>query len=229
MEDFMKLLIVEDDIAISYTIARVMRDEGYEVMECHNGEEGLHHALYGEFDLIILDIMLPKVDGFTFIQETRRRRVDTSILCLTAKDGLSDRVKGLTIGADDYVVKPFEIPELIVRVKVLLRRYGKVNQEEQLSYGPIVIHVRNRAVSVAGEELILTEKEYDLLEYLLMNKEQIVTKEQIYNRIWGLDSEAGIGIVELYVHYLRKKLSPWHADQYIRTVRGLGYRLRINE
>jgi len=225
----MKLLIVEDDIAISYVIARVMREEGYEVVECPNGEEGLHHALYGEFDLIILDVMLPKVDGFTFIQETRRRNVDIPILCLTAKDGLSDRVEGLTIGADDYVTKPFEIPELLVRVKVLLRRYGKINQEEQLSCGQIVVHARNRAVSVAGEELILTEKEYDLLEYLLMNKEQIVTKEQIYNRIWGLDSEAGIGIVELYVHYLRKKLSPWQADQYIRTVRGLGYRLKICE
>ncbi|MUT68820.1 response regulator transcription factor [Paenibacillus sp. NEAU-GSW1] len=223
----MKLLIVEDDLAISYTIARVMRDEGYEVMECHNGEEGLHHALYGEFDLIILDIMLPKVDGFTFIQEARRRNVDTPILCLTAKDGLNDRVKGLSIGADDYVVKPFEVPELVVRVKVLLRRYGKVNQEEQISYGPIVIQVRSRAVTVTGEELTLTEKEYELLEFLLMNKEQIVTKDQIYNRIWGFDSEAGIGIVELYVHYLRKKLSLWHADPFIQTVRGLGYKLKM--
>ncbi|SMF85844.1 DNA-binding response regulator, OmpR family, contains REC and winged-helix (wHTH) domain [Paenibacillus uliginis N3/975] len=225
----MKLLIVEDDIGISHTIARVMQDEGHKVTECHNGEEGLHQALYGEFDLIILDIMLPKVDGFTFIQELRKQRVDTPILCLTAKDGLNDRVKGLTIGADDYVVKPFEIPELIVRAKVLLRRYGKVNQEEQISYGPIAIQVRNRAITVTGEELTLTEKEYELLEYLLMNKEQIVTKEQIYYRIWGLDSEAGIGIVELYVHYLRKKLSFWHADQYIQTVRGLGYILRINK
>lgn len=155
--------------------------------------------------------------------------MDTPILCLTAKDGLNDRVKGLTIGADDYVVKPFEIPELIVRAKVLLRRYGKVNQEEQISYGPIAIQVRNRAVTVTGEVLTLTEKEYELLEYLLINKEQIVTKEQIYNRIWGLDSEAGIGIVELYVHYLRKKLSSWHADRYIQTVRGLGYILRIKE
>jgi len=223
----MKLLIVEDDIGISYTIARVMQDEGHKVTECYNGEEGLHHALYGEFDLIILDIMLPKIDGFTFIQELRKQRVDTPILCLTAKDGLNDRVKGLTIGADDYVVKPFEIPELIVRAKVLLRRYGKVNLEEQISYGPIAIQVRNRVITVTGEELTLTEKEYELLEYLLMNKEQIVTKEQIYNRIWGLDSEAGIGIVELYVHYLRKKLSLWHADQYIQTVRGLGYILRI--
>lgn len=225
----MKLLIVEDDRGISYTIARVMRDEGHEVTECHDGEDGLHHALYGEFDLIILDIMLPKVDGFTFIQELRKQSVDTPILCLTAKDGLNDRVKGLTIGADDYVIKPFEIPELIVRVKVLLRRYGKVNQEEQISYGPIAIQARNRAITVGGEELALTEKEYELLEYLLMNKEQIVTKEQIYNRIWGIDSEAGIGIVELYVHYLRKKLSPWHADHYIQTVRGLGYRFRIQE
>ncbi|WP_239618010.1 response regulator transcription factor [Cohnella mopanensis] len=225
----MKMLIVEDDIAISYTIARVMRDEGHEVTECHNGEEGLHHALYGEFDLIILDIMLPKLDGFTLIQELRKQRVDTPILCLTAKDGLNDRVKGLTIGADDYVVKPFEIPELIVRVKVLLRRYGKVNQKEQISYGPIAIQVRSRAITVRGEELNLTEKEYELLEYLLMNKEQIVTKDQIYNRIWGLDSEAGIDIVELYVHYLRKKLSLWDANHFIQTVRGLGYRLRINE
>lgn len=225
----MNLLIVEDDIGISFTIARVMQDEGHKVTECHNGEEGLHHALYGEFDLIILDIMLPKVDGFTFIQELRKQRVDTPILCLTAKDGLNDRVKGLTIGADDYVVKPFEIPELIVRVKVLLRRYGNVNQEEQISYGPIAIQVRNRTITVTGEELTLTEKEYELLEYLLLNKEQIVTKDQIYNRIWGLDSEAGIGIVELYVHYLRKKLSSWHADQFIQTVRGLGYILRINK
>ncbi|REK77892.1 response regulator transcription factor [Paenibacillus paeoniae] len=225
----MKLLIVEDDIGISYTVARVMQDEGHKVTECYSGDEGLHHALYGEFDLIILDIMLPKVDGFTFIQELRKQNVDTPILCLTAKDALNDRIKGLTIGADDYMVKPFEIPELIVRAKVLLRRYGKVNLEEQISYGPIAIQVRNRLITVTGEELTLTEKEYELLEYLLMNKEQIVTKEQIYNRIWGLDSEAGIGIVELYVHYLRKKLSSWHADQFIQTVRGLGYILRINE
>lgn len=225
----MKLLIVEDDIGISYTVARVMQDEGHKVTESYNGEEGLHHALYGEFDLIILDIMLPKVDGFTFIEELRKQRVDTPILCLTAKDALNDRIKGLTIGADDYMVKPFEIPELIVRAKVLLRRYGKVNLEEQIIYGPIAIQVRNRVITVTGEELTLTEKEYELLEYLLMNKEQIVTKEQIYNRIWGLDSEAGIGIVELYVHYLRKKLSSWQADQYIQTVRGLGYILRINE
>lgn len=223
----MKLLIVEDDLAIAYTIARVMRDEGYEVTECHNGEDGLHHALYGEFDLIILDIMLPGVDGFRIIQETRRQSVDTPILCLTARDGLSDRVKGLTIGADDYVVKPFEIDELIVRVKVLLRRYGKVSQEEQISYGPIAIQVRSRVVTVIGEELALTEKEYELLEYLVMNKEQIVTKEQIYNRIWGLDSDAGIGIVELYIHYLRKKLLPWYSDQLIHTVRGLGYKLKL--
>lgn len=225
----MKLLIVEDDIGISDTIARAMKDEGHKVTECYSGDEGLHHALYGEFDLIILDIMLPKVDGFTFIQELRKQNVDTPILCLTAKDALHDRIKGLTIGADDYMVKPFEIPELIVRAKVLLRRYGKVNLEEQISYGPIVIQVRNRVITVTGEELTLTEKEYELLEYLLMNKEQIVTKEQIYNRIWGLDSEAGIGIVELYIHYLRKKLSSWHAEPYIQTVRGLGYILRINE
>lgn len=225
----MKLLIVEDDIGISYTIARVMREEGYEVTECHNGEDGLHHALYGEFDLIILDIMLPKVDGFTFIQALRKQTVDTPILCLTAKDGLSDRVKGLTVGADDYVVKPFEIPEVIARVKALLRRYGKANLEERMNYGPIAIQARNRAITVMGEELTLSEKEYELLAYMLMNKEQILTKEQIYNRIWGLDSEAGMGIVELYVHYLRKKLSPWHADQFIQTVRGLGYRLRMKE
>ena len=225
----MKLLIVEDDIGISYTIARVMREEGYEVTECHNGEDGLHHALYGEFDLIILDIMLPKVDGFTFIQALRKQTVDTPILCLTAKDGLNDRVKGLTVGADDYVVKPFEIPEVIARVKALLRRYGKANLEERMNYGPIAIQARNRAITVMGEELTLSEKEYELLAYMLMNKEQILTKEQIYNRIWGLDSEAGIGIVELYVHYLRKKLSPWHADQFIQTVRGFGYRLRIKE
>jgi DNA-binding response OmpR family regulator len=227
MEEHMKLLIVEDDIAISYTIARVMRDEGYEITECHNGEEGLDQALYGEFDLIILDIMLPKIDGFTFIQELRKQGVQSPIICLTAKDGLNDRVRGLTIGADDYVLKPFEVPELIARVKVLLRRYGKVNQEEQISYGSIIIQVRSRVVTVTGEELTLTDKEYELLAYLLMNKEQIVTKEQIYNRIWGLDAEAGIGIVELYVHYLRKKLSLWHADQYIHTVRGLGYKLKM--
>lgn len=225
----MKLLIVEDDLGISYTIARVMRDEGYEATECHNGEDGLHHALYGEFDLIILDIMLPKLDGFSFIQALREQAVDTPILCLTAKDGLNDRVKGLSIGADDYVVKPFEIQEVIARVKALLRRYGKVNQEEQIRYGPIVIQTRSRVITVRGEELALSEKEYELLAYMLMNKEQILTKEQIYNRIWGLDSEAGIGIVELYVHYLRKKLSPWQADQLIQTVRGLGYRFRITE
>jgi Response regulators consisting of a CheY-like receiver domain and a winged-helix DNA-binding domain len=222
----MKLLIVEDDLAIVYTIARVMQDEGYEVKECHNGEEGLHHVVHGGFDLIILDIMLPGIDGFRIIQEARRQKVDTPILCLTARDGLNDRVKGLTIGADDYVMKPFEVAELIVRVKVLLRRYGKVNQDERISYGPITIQVRSRAVTVTGEDLNLTEKEYELLEYLLMNKEQIVTKEQIYNRIWGIDSEAGIGIVELYIHYLRKKLLPWHADQLIHTVRGLGYKLK---
>ncbi|WP_127573033.1 response regulator transcription factor [Paenibacillus xylaniclasticus] len=223
----MKLLIVEDDLAIAYTVARVMRDEGYEVVECHNGEDGLYFALHGQFDLIILDIMLPKLDGFEFIQEIRSQGIEVPILCLTAKDGLGDRVKGLSIGADDYVLKPFEIPELIVRVKVLLRRSGKMNQEEQLQCGPITIRIRSRIVTVKGEELFLTEKEYELLEYLLMYKEQILTKDQIYNRIWGLDSEAGIGIVELYIHYLRKKLSAWGADSMVQTVRGLGYRLTL--
>ncbi|HBS58852.1 MAG TPA: DNA-binding response regulator [Firmicutes bacterium] len=226
----MRILVVEDDSALREALVSVLQDEGYAVDETAAGDEGLYLAEQAIHDLLILDIMLPGMSGLQILKELRAQSFETPILLLTAKDSIADRVTGLETGADDYLVKPFAIPELLARVKALLRRKGAFQaMEEGIRYGHVSVNPRHKDGFVDEQALQLTLKEYELLEFMLVNSERILTREQIFDRIWGFESDTTIGIVDLYVHYLRKKLAPFGCDTLVQTVRGVGYMLKEKE
>lgn len=222
----MRVLVVEDDRALRKAVVNILQDEDYLTEEAEAGDEGLLLAETHTYDLLVLDIMLPGMDGLSLIKRLRTKGVKTPALFLTAKDSVDARVRGLDAGADDYLVKPFAVEELLARIRALLRRDGKLAPEGELSYGPISFLPKEHDGCVQGTALKLTSTEYELLQYLVQNREQILSRSQIFDRIWGLDSEANDSIVDLYIHYLRKKLTPFGCEQMIRTVRGIGYMLK---
>ncbi|WP_339063014.1 response regulator transcription factor [Tepidibacillus marianensis] len=223
----MRILVVEDDQPLLEGIIKILLEEHYEADYALNGDEGYLLAKQNIYDVLILDVMLPQLDGFTIVKKLRENGIRTPILLLTAKDSVEDRVKGLDVGADDYLIKPFAIPELLARLRVLIRDKGTSSKmEEPLSYGPIQINELEHDGYIHSHKLNLTVKEYQLLEYFLRNKEQILLRDQIFNRVWGLNSEAGMGVVDVYVYHLRKKLAVHVVDDYIKTVRGIGFMLK---
>lgn len=222
----MNVLIVEDDQPLRKIIATILEEEQYKVEQAEDGEEGYLLAVSTEYDLYIIDIMLPKMDGFSLINQLRMEGNRTPTLILTAKDQVEDKVRGLDLGADDYLVKPFATQEFLARVRSLLRRAGKLGMGNQLSYGPLHINLKQHECQINQETLKLTNKEYELLFYLVQNKEQIITREQVYERVWGIESDTTDAIVDLYIHYLRKKLQPYRYNDLIHTVRGVGYMLK---
>ncbi len=222
----MRILVVEDDLSLLKIMRAVLEDESFEVDEAITGDEGLIMAESGIYDLFILDIMLPQISGLTLLKKLRAKSISTPTLFLTAKDSVEAKVQGLDAGADDYLVKPFAVEELLARIRSLLRRAGKLEAEGQLKYGPITLSMNERDGYIGDKSLKLTTKEFELLQYLVQNREQIITRDQIFNRVWGVDSDTGDSVVDLYIHYLRKKLSSFQADQLIRTVRGAGYMLK---
>jgi len=221
-----RILVVEDDRPLRDAVVTVLREESYQVDGEENGMEGLYLAEQRIHDLIVLDVMLPGLNGLSLLSELRAQGIETPVLMLTARDGVEDRVKGLDSGADDYLVKPFATPELLARIRVLLRRKYGGGSDGEIGYGALLLRRQSMEGYANGEPLKLTLKEFDLLEYLLLNREQILTKEQLLDRIWGIDSDAGMSVVDVYVHYLRKKLAPSGCDSYIHTVRGIGYMLK---
>lgn len=222
----MQILVVEDDLALLNAMTEVLREESYQVHSAATGDEGYLLAEQGIYDLLILDIMLPGMSGLSIIQLLRGKSVHTPILLVTAKDSVEDRVKGLDAGADDYLTKPFAVAELLARVRALLRRHGQTTPDGEINYGPITLHPSSHDAFAGDLPLKLTIKEYELLEYFLRNREQILTREQIFDRVWGFDSEASSAVVDVYVHYLRKKLAQGAADHLIHTVRGVGFMLK---
>lgn len=225
LEEVMKILVVEDEKALLEGIAHILSEENYQVDTALNGYEGLQLAEQGIYDAIVLDIMLPEIDGFSIVKSLREESIRTPILLLTAKDSVGDRVKGLDLGADDYLIKPFAAPELLARIRVLLRGKGDT-VENELQYGPIVANENEHDGYINDQKLNLTVKEYLLLEFFVRNKEQILLRDQIFNRIWGFSSEAGLNIVDVYVHHLRKKLAAFGLEDLIKTVRGIGFMLK---
>ena len=221
----MKVLVVEDNASLLESIRQILEDE-YEVDTADNGEDGLYLAQQSIYDIVLLDVMLPGMDGFEIIRQMRNAKIDTSVLFLTAKDSLEDRVKGLELGGDDYLVKPFQAAELKARVRALLRRSGIISLEQGLKYRGIELLEREKDILVDNEPIKLTVKQYELLEYLIQNKGKILTREQIFDRVWGFDSDTTIAIVEVFVHHLRKKLEPFQYHKDIQTVRGIGYMLK---
>jgi DNA-binding response OmpR family regulator len=213
-----KILLVEDDQRLSALLARRLSEEGYEAETASSGTEGLRRSLSDAFDVLILDRMLPGMDGVDVAGELRASGIEVPILMLTARDTVEDRVSGLRGGADDYLVKPFAFEELLARIEALSRRS---DPDRTLSYGPVRVDPRSRRALVDGKEVELTAKEFDLLECLLQNRGRVLTRAELKDRVWELGFDAETKVVDLYVHYLRKKLGD--AGNVIETVRGVGY------
>lgn len=220
----MRLLIVEDNEALLDSIVQLL-EKDYTLDTATRGDEALYQAEQGIYDAIILDVMLPEMNGFDIVKALRKKQISTPVLFLTARDSLEDRVKGLTLGGDDYLVKPFQNQELQARILAILRRSANVSVDQTLSYKGIVIDLAKKQIAVEGETIPFTIKQFELMEYFIQHPEQILTREQIYDRVWGYDSDTTIGIVEVYVHQIRKKLQPSGYDKDLRTVRGIGYML----
>ncbi|MGO2892499.1 response regulator transcription factor [Enterococcus devriesei] len=219
------LLIVEDEATLSDNIKEILTDLGT-ITQVYDGEEGLFEAESGIYDLIVLDLMLPGKNGYDVLAELREKNIQTPVLILTAKDSLEDKVTGFQKGADDYLTKPFYREELIMRVKALLKRSLGLFSENQLSYQNITCNLATKEVTAGEETLPIQGKEFDLLVYFIQNKGVILTKEQIFDRIWGFDSDTTITVVEVYMSHLRKHLKPTGVDQLFKTLRNVGYILQ---
>lgn len=219
------LLIVEDEATLSDNIKEILSDLG-EITQIYDGEEGLFEAETGVYDLILLDLMLPGKNGYEILAEIRKKNIQTPVLILTAKDGLEDKITGFQKGADDYLTKPFYREELIMRVKALLKRSLGLFSENQIVYKNITCNLATKEVTIDDEILSIQGKEFDLLVYFIQNKGVILTKEQIFDRIWGFDSDTTITVVEVYMSHLRKHLKPSGADQFFKTLRNVGYILQ---
>lgn len=220
----MRLLVVEDNLPLLDSIVQLLSDE-FEVDQASNGDDGLFLAQQNIHDAIILDVMLPGIDGFEVLKIIRNEGSKIPVLFLTARDSLEDRVMGLDSGGDDYLTKPFQAAELKARIRALLRRSGSLTTSQTIQYRGIELLGKERDVLVDGTSIKLTAKQYELLEYLIQNKGAILTKEQIYDRVWGFDSDTTIAIVEVFMHHLRKKLEPFGYHSDIKTIRGVGYML----
>lgn len=221
----MQILVVEDDPRVARAVARGLAEGGYRVDHAADGLAGLERAETGAYDLIILDVLLPEIDGFAVAKRLRAARVRTPILMLTARDAVADRVRGLDAGADDYLVKPFALAELLARVRAHLRR-TEPDDGATLRVGDLTLDVERRRAQRDGHTVELTAKECELLEYLMRNADQILTKEQIMARVWGYEAEVTSNVVEIYIHYLRDKIDRGFPSPLIRTVRGAGYTLK---
>ncbi|MBM7609102.1 two-component system response regulator CiaR [Lysinibacillus composti] len=220
----MKLLIIEDDRLLSDSICETIK-EVFETQQAFDGEEGLFLAEQNIFDVIILDIMLPSMNGYEVLKNLRKQNIMTPVIMLTAKDGIDDKIQGFKVGADDYLVKPFHREELLLRLEAMVRRSGGLLKENTIAFKEIKLNIKNKTAEIHGEILKLNGKQFDLLEYLINNKNTILTKEQIFDRIWGFESDTSTTVVEVYASNLRKNLKKFGYDQYIKTFRGLGYML----
>jgi len=221
-----KVLLIEDEPQIAGFISRGLRREGYNVLVAADGETGLEMA-FGELpEIIILDIMLPGIDGLTVCRQIREAELQTPILMLTAKDAIPDRVAGLEAGADDYLVKPFAFEELIARVRALSRRRAPIESDAPLTFADLTLNPSTRMAQRGDRTIELTAKEYDLLELFMRHPNQVLTRDQIYNRIWGYDFGGESNIIEVYIRYLRSKLEQDGEPRLLHTVRGVGYALR---
>lgn len=221
----MRILIVEDEIALADALAQIFTKNKYIADTCYDGESGLDNALTDIYDVIILDIMLPKMNGLDVLKNLRINKISTPILLLTAKDEVSDKVKGLDSGADDYLTKPFATEELLARIRSMYRRKEKIIVENTLSYDDIVLNLSTYELQCNNNSVKLGLKEYSIMEFLLKNRGIVISKENLIEKIWGYESDAEYNNVEVYISFLRKKLIHIKSKVSIKTVRGVGYRL----
>lgn len=218
----MKILIVEDNKKLLQTIEKELKKH-FEVECCEDGEEALFLIKQGIYDLVVLDLMIPSMNGIDVLKNIRKNYLDTPVIILTAKESLDEKMEAFSVGANDYLTKPFYMEELVARIYAILRTNGKMQARNSIDFKDLHLDLNKRRVFVKDEEIELQNKQFNLLEYLLLNKGSILLKEQIYDRIWGIDSDVTIEIVEVYISHLRKKLSKYGYDKCIKTKRKVGY------
>lgn len=221
----MRLLVVEDERDLNEIITKELIVNGYVVDSCYDGQQAYEYLTLGEYDGAILDVMLPKLDGFGVLKRIRDEGIQTPVLFLTARDTIKDIVRGLDLGADDYISKPFDLDELLARVRVMLRK--KVETRENIyRCGDLVVNCNDYSVSRADKPITLSTKEFQLLMFLVRNKGIVVTREQIENNLWQFDNESNSNVIDVYIRYLRKKIDDGYDKKMIHTIRGVGYQLK---
>ncbi len=220
----MPILIAEDDLRLAKNLVYLLKKDGYQVDHAKDGEEALLYCESNAYDVVILDWMMPVMSGIDVCRHLRKQHFQNGILLLTAKDTLDDKVRGLDAGADDYLIKPFEFSELSARIRALLRRSSKDIYIETIQVGPFQIDRQNFRIFYDGIDLELTRKEYELLDLLLENNGQILPKDTLINRVWGLDQDNGSNNLEAYIRLLRRKLSVYNHKKIIKNIRGIGYK-----
>lgn len=223
----MRILIVEDEYKLADVVAARLKKENYEVDISTDGEDGLYNAESGIYDLIILDVMLPKMNGFEILKEIREEKIESKVIMLTAKSMLEDKLEGLTGGANDYVTKPFHIDELVARVNIQLRQDTTNVKKDYIEFADLQLNTKASKLicTSSGEEIAVVNKEFQLLEYFISNPNQILSKEQIYDKVWGYDNEIESNNLEAYLSFIRRKLKAIGSSVNIKAVRGMGYRM----
>ena len=222
----MRILIVEDEKKVAAFIKKGLEEETYAVDIATDGEEGFHLGEQNQYDLIILDLMLPKINGLDILSGLRSQKIDTPILLLTAKDSVEDKVEGLNQGADDYLTKPFAFSELLARIRVLLRR-GKAESKTTLEIADLTLNLVSHKVSRGSEEIELTGKEYSLLEYFMLNQENVLTRTMIAEHVWDYNFDTFTNVIDVYVNHLRKKIDKNFSTKLLHTLRGVGYVMKV--
>lgn len=221
-----KILVAEDEPLLSASIKEILCDLG-EITQVYQGDEALYEAESGLYDLLVLDIMLPELDGFQVLKTLKEQNSSLPVLVLTAKDQIENKITGFKAGADDYLTKPFHREELLLRAQALLKRSFGLQEIDTLKRGELVLHLKNRTACYQNQSLDFVGKEFDLLVYLLENQGMILTKEQIFNKIWEFDSETSVTVVEVYISKIRKELKKANIEDWIKTVRGVGYIVEV--
>lgn len=220
----MRVLIVEDDINLARALQKILQDNGYEVDVVHNGAEGLSWAESGYYDVIVLDVMLPGMDGFEVSRQLRRGGVSTPVLLLTARDAVPDKITGLDAGADDYMTKPFSPAELMAHLRALTRRQGEV-VFERLQLGDLTLDLDSRELRCGAKSITLSEKEFAIARILMENPRQVISKDQLMSRAWGIESDVGENNIEAFVSFLRKKMAHVGSQVKLENIRKAGYRM----
>ncbi len=221
----MRILLAEDERDLNRVIVKKMKAEGYYIDSCYDGKEALDYFKLSNYDVAIVDVMMPHMDGFQLVSTIRDMNIHTPVIFLTARDTVEDKVKGLDLGANDYVVKPFSFKELMARIRVLSRKPTSEGSGNSNIYkaGDLTLDMSSHRVTRNGDEIYLTVKEYALLEFLIRNKGQVLSREQIEDNLWNVESGSGSNAVDVYIRYLRKKVDDPYEVKLIRTVRGVGY------
>ena len=224
----MRILVVEDEKDLNNIITKHLKKNNFSVDSVFNGEEALEYLDYGTYDLIVLDIMLPKVNGYEVIKKLRENKNETAVLMLTARDSIEDKIKGLDLGADDYLIKPFDFGELLARIRALVRRkYG--NTSNTMEIDDLCIDIAKKTVVRGGKSIELTGKEYEVLEYLIQNKGHVLSRDKIRDSVWDYGYEGESNIIDVLIKNIRKKIDIGNSKQLIHTKRGLGYVLKEDE